>query len=256
MPRSKSSKQEVAQLLEAIPLNQTGIANLLGVSPGLVTHWKTGRTPIGAEYLKELRRIAQDTHHDVDDEEQVDSDTGSGSQPYGEWLAEQLETLKTVSQLKLAERAVVNPLTISNLITGKTENPQKDTRHKIEEALQGFYREQKPRQEASKAPALDSSKPVVGVLYNDDEIKQVPNKRGVYVIHDKRGWPTYVGKGNLLTELKLHHDKKWATREAANKFSYAIVDHDPDEIETIIIKFMADSLLVNKNKKVSVAEKG
>ncbi len=254
MPRSKSSKQEVTLLLEAIPLTQTEIANHLGVSQGLVSQWKNGHQPIGSDYLEVLRRLARETPRDADDDEQVDSEAQLGSQSYGEWLAEQLEALK-VTQAKLAEKAKVNAITISNLITGKTENPQKDTRRKIEDSLKYFHQQKHPREQAPKAPATDPSAPVVGIQFTKDEIDQAPNKCGVYVIHDRRGCPTYVGKGTLRTELNLHFSKKWAAEHAANTFSYAEVDEkDADRIETILIKFMADSLLVNKKKRISVAE--
>lgn len=158
--------------MEAIPLTQTEIANHLGVSQGRVSQWKNGRHPIGPEYLEVLRRLAEETTRDADDDEQADSEAQSSSQSYGEWLAEQLEALK-MTQAKLAEKAKVNSITISNLITGKTENPQKDTRRKIESSLEYFYRQKHPQEGAPKAPATDPSAPVVGIRFTKDEIDQV-----------------------------------------------------------------------------------
>jgi hypothetical protein len=109
-----------------------------------------------------------------------------------------------------------------------------------------------------KAPIVDHSEPVVGIPFDKEEIGQVPSKCGVYVIHDAAGWPTYVGKGNLQRELKNYTDGSWSvSKKTASKSSYAVVGNDEDakRIESIIIKFMADSLLVNEKKRVSVAER-
>lgn len=255
MPRSEFSKQEVAQLLEIVPLTQTEIANHLGVSQGQVSHYKYGRVKIPREHLKELRRLARDAHHDDNDTEQVDLDTRSGSQSYGEWLAEQIDALK-LTQARLAEQADVSPLTVSNLINGKTE-PQNGTRHKIQKALDSIPQRRKTLERVRPAPESDPSEPIVGNRFTEDEIKQAPDKLGVYVIHDKRGWPTYVGKGNIRAELKNYNNQKWATTHVAATFSYALIDNEKTalRIETIVIKFMADSLLVNTRKRASVAER-
>ena len=257
MPRVQSrEQQEVVRLLEMIPLTQTEIANHLGVSQGRVSQWKNGQA-ISPEYLKEIRRLARDARRDANEEEPGDSSTRSGSQSYGEWLAEQLDALR-VTQASLAQRADVASLTISNVINGKTE-PQSGTRRKIERALEDISEQHKSPMPVKPAPELDLSEPIVGNAFTKEEIDQAPDKIGVYVIHDKRGWPTYVGQGKIRSELKHHSGKKWATEEfAARKFSYAVIpnDRDVERIETILIKFMADSLLVNKKKRVSLAEPG
>lgn len=255
MTRSKSSKQEVAKLLEKIPLTQTEIANHLGVSQGQVSHYKYGRMKIPREHLEELRRLARDAHHDDNDEEHMDSDARSGSQSYKEWLAEQIDAL-SLTQARLAKLADVSPLTVSNLINGKTE-PQNGTRHKIQKALDSSPQRRKTPERVRPAPESDPSEPIVGNRFTDDEIKQAPDKLGVYVIHDKRGWPTYVGKGNIRAELKNYNNQKWATPHVATTFSYALIDNEKTAlwIETIVIKFMADSLLVNTRKRASVAER-
>ena len=240
--------------METLPLTQTEVAGHLGVSPGLVSQWKSGHARITSAHAEGLKRLARNTRPTVSDEERNESDTPSESPSYGGWLAEQLYVIKE-TQATFAKRSKVNPMTISNLINGKTD-PQQGTRRKIEKALSKRLPPQHtPRRRVSPAPVADPSGPVIGIPFKIAEISQAPNAPGVYVIHDTRGWPTYVGKGNLRTELKLHFGKKWATEHSAAKFSYALVghNHDADRIETILIKFMADSLLVNVKKRVSVA---
>jgi plasmid maintenance system antidote protein VapI len=243
MRRDTLTARDIQRILGSISRTQTEVAQLLGVSPGLVSQWKNGHATITPQYAKELARLAKELR--ATDEEERDSDAEVVSQTYGEWLAEQLETLK-VNQATLAAQAEVNPLTVSNLITGKTENPQ------------NFLKKQNPNMQVPKAPMVDHSEPVVGIPYIDDEISQVPSECGVYVIHDARGWPAYVGKENLQRELKNYKDRAWtSSKKVASKFSYAVVGNDEDaqRIETILIKFMADSLLVNEKKRVSVAER-
>lgn len=256
MSRSGYLNREVARLLEAIPLTQTDIANHLGVSQGQVSHYKYGRIKIPREHLEELRRLARDARRDANGEKEDDSDTQSSSQSYGEWLAEQLQDLD-VTQAWLAKQAHVSPITISNLVTGKTD-PQQGTRHKIEKALKSSVRRKGHTEiQVPDAPETDPREPVVGISFTEEEIGQAPNGLGVYVIHDKRGWPTYVGKGNIRAELKNYNNQKWATAHVATKFSYALLDDEKLalRIETIVIKFMADSLLVNSKKRASVAER-
>ena len=157
-----------------------------------------------------------------------------------------------MTQADLARSAKVSSITISNLVTGKTENPQPGTRRKIENALR-----QSGKKEGEPPPTIDPNEPVVGIRYEKNEYDQAPSEVGVYVIHDKRGWPTYVGKGNIRNELRHYSEQKWAHSHSARTFSYALIDNDKDadRIETIVIKFMADSLLVNTKKRASVAER-
>lgn len=252
------TKQEIARLLEAIPLNQTEVAVHLDVSPGLVSQWKSGYAKISPEYAEELQGLAADTRrshrNDKDDESDIGSDTQSDSQSYGEWLAAQLYAINK-TQATFAKQSKVHPMTISNLINGKT-SPQQGTRQKIENALRATSPQRKSSGKTPSAPKADPNEPVVGISFTKDEISQAPNQVGVYVIHDGRGHPTYVGKGKLRSELTHHAGRTWAASEhAAAKFSYAVLgnDQDADKIETILIKFMADSLLVNIKKRVSVA---
>ena len=194
------------------------------MSPGLVSQWENGHATITPQYAKELARLAKELRATEEDER--DSDAEVVSQTYGGWLAEQLETLK-VNQATLATQAEVSPLTISCLITGKTENPQNGTRKKSEDALQHFWKKQNPSKQVPKAPIVDHSEPVVGIPFDREEIGQVPSECGVYVIHDARGWPTYVGKGNLQRELKNYTDRsRSVSKKTASKFSYAVVGND------------------------------
>jgi transcriptional regulator with XRE-family HTH domain len=254
MPSSRALIHEVERLLDAIPLTQIEIANHLGVTQSQVSHYKYGRVKISPEHLEELRRLAKNAHRDGHVEKESDSDIQSASQSYGEWLAEQLDAL-SVTQARLAKEADVHTLTISNIVNEKTE-PQIGSRNKIKQALDRLSRkERQPLVEP--APEHDPSEPIVGNLFTEEEIDQAPSDLGVYVIHDMRGWPTYVGKGNVRNELRYYFKQKWASTEPARKFSYALVrnDQDADRIETILIKFMADSLLVNQKKRVTVAER-
>jgi transcriptional regulator with XRE-family HTH domain len=257
MPGSMSPGK-IARLLEALPLTQTQVAEHLGVSLGLVSHWKSGYTKISPDHAEELRLLDRDAkatrRSAKDEEERTGSDQPSGPQSYGEWLAEQLDAIH-VTQAKFATLSDVSPITISNLINGKN-SPQQGTRQKIEKALSTFPSQRKSRGETPSAPKADPNEPVVGISFRKDEISQAPNQVGVYVIHDGRGHPTYVGKGNLRSELTLYSGRTWAASDhAAAKFSYAVLgnDQEADKIETILIKFMADSLLVNTKKRVSVA---
>mgnify|MGYP001608549142 CR=1 FL=1 len=251
------TRQKIAQLLEAIPLNQTEVAGHLGVSPGLVSQWKSGYAKISSEHAEELQGLAADTRRVAkDDDDDIGSGTQSGAQSYGDWLAGQLEAVNE-TPAKFAKRSDVNRLTISNLIDGKT-SPQQGTRQKIEKALSAFSSQRKSCGETPSAPKADPNEPVVGISFTKDEINQAPNQVGVYVIHDGRGHPTYVGKGKLRSELTHLAGRTLAASDhAAAKFSYAVLDNDQDadKIETILIKFMADSLLVNVKKRVSVARR-
>ena len=271
MPRHKRrsenfntlSPRKIANILEELPLTQADVAQYLGVSQGLVSQWKNGQARITPENARALQRVAEDAEdagdvrRDMLDDGRRHREDQEVSSSFKDWLVEQLDVLG-MTQAALAELADVSPITISNLVTSKTENPQQDTRRRIVDALKAYSKGKGPRErKVPDAPEADPREPVVGVSFREEGIDQAPSELGVYVIHDKRGWPTYVGKGNIRTELKTYNDRKWAAPYTATKFSYALVEDEKDalRIETIIIKFMADSLLVNSKKRVSVAER-
>jgi len=94
-------------------------------------------------------------------------------------------------------------------------------------------------------------------LFNDNEIDQAPDKIGIYAIHDRRGYTTYVGQGKIKSRLRLHKQSiHFVSDKVANSFRYFITQ-DGDNygdakqqaifLEKLIIKFTGNSILLNTN---------
>jgi transcriptional regulator with XRE-family HTH domain len=246
---------------------QTQIAEALDVSNSLISFWKTRRTEPNLDQLQALKDLYRQwmpaDEATVEATEQEPSHDDDEGQTYGAWLEEQLGLLE-VRPVQFAQDSDIPFATLNRIIRGLTENPQRATRERIEATIDSLWDKAGSREGESTAPKA-ATKLFVRLPFNRDELKAAPARIGVYVVHDRRGFPTYVGSGEIRTRLLKHWDTRaFADERVASEFSYFLCDGGTDaisgtqseaatalarELEDMVIKFSGASLLLNKRSR-------
>lgn len=244
-------------------LTQSAIADALEVSQATISLLKNLRAKATDDHLNKLTTLAQQfglslETIDTSSEKPLDSDD-NGADSYSVWLAGVIQQLD-ISLLEFSKRANLSYLGLKRIVDGVTANPQSGTRKSIDDAIKIIQGEKKKKaEEFAPEPVQKEEQLFIGLTFTEVEINQAPDKKGVYVIHDRRGYPTYVGKGNIRSRLRRHREHKaFLDERVACTFSYVLLQQkdDPESIkkadaearrlETIITKFAGNTVLLNK----------
>lgn len=230
---------EIKRLRTNAGLSQAAVADLIGVTQGLISHWERGRSAPSRRQLEALERALKEP---VD--EAVET-TGTSGEDYGEWLRD-ARMRAALSRSELAARAAVSSVQIFNIETGRTANPRDTTRAQLEAALS-----QHPPGDLVEAVERNAEIAGVGRMsdfdpHTDDEFPQEP---GVYVLYDISDRPVYIGKSDdIRRRLRDHVDKFYYRRPIVEKASYVRVD-DPTlrgQLEETLIKFLKSNAVINQ----------
>ncbi|MEI7982921.1 MAG: GIY-YIG nuclease family protein [Bacteroidota bacterium] len=177
---------------------------------------------------------------------------------FGTWLYDQLTKLE-ITPIEFAAEATLSYQTINLIVTGLTSNPQFRTKNLINTTLDRLGKERKKKiDKIDLNETTDEERLFIGIPYLKNEIDQTPDLIGIYAIHDKRGYPTYIGKGKIKTRLKDHSDRiAFASDKVAATFSYYQIQIGQDEKakteadrqaklwEKILTKFAGNTILLN-----------
>ncbi len=234
---------------------QARIAEALSLSQATVSNWlRTGN--VTAKYSSALQRLQTELTKQPRGQTQRPTrggEPGTEDTPYADWLRSELER-QELNAVELAQKSGVHVNTIVALLEGRTEKPQARTRDRIEKVLQ-------PSNKAGPEPAGDQDTwYYIGLDWTDDEIDQVPDEPGVYMIHDRLGRPAYIGvahkgAGGIRARLRDHNKLRWTSdRRVAYTFSYALSGRIPradasqlaKALEKLLIKFMGNAILINE----------
>jgi len=255
-----SALQSLREIYKYWP--QARIAEALSLSQATVSNWlRTGT--VTSKYSSALQRLQTELTKET--RGQVQKPTRGGElrtedTPYADWLRSALER-QELNAVELAQRSGVHVNTIVALLEGRTEKPQARTRDRIEKVLQ-------PSSKVGPEPAVEQDTwYYIGLDWTDEEIDQVPDEPGVYMIHDRLGRPAYVGvahkgAGGIRARLRDHNKLRWTTdRRVAYTFSYALSGRMPKAdasqlakaLEKLLIKFMGNAILINERDVEDIA---
>lgn len=267
---ANQQEEEVVGLLEEIYAEwpQSRIAEVLGVSQPTISNWLRTRS-IPEKHAAAVRKLQAELTGPSSDPEQKRSvatrDEPAPLSQYGEWLRAELERRQT-NAVELAARTGIGINTIVALLEGRTERPQQRTRERIEKALAVTAPE-----DGAPAPIRPTEEDTwyyIGLPWTREEIDQVPDEPGVYIIHDRLGRPAYVGvahkgAGGIRARLKKHDELRWTSdRRVASTFSYALAARMPSSdpsslakaLEKLLIKFMGNAILINEKGVEDLAD--
>jgi transcriptional regulator with XRE-family HTH domain len=164
---------------------------------------------------------------------------------FGTWLA-RTRTTKNLSVPQLAKTADVSLVAIYNLESGRSLNPQAETRRRLEIAL-GTQVPDEVKNEATEEQEIKG----LGSLQDFDphDENDRPTAPGVYVFYDISERPIYVGKAeNIKRRVEQHEDKFWFKRPIVVNGAYVQIN-DADlrhKVEQVLIKFLKSNAVINK----------
>lgn len=183
----------------------------------------------------------------VDSCSQNEIDEIDGESPFGSWMRQEREK-RGWSQTDLADKAGLSGQQISNIETGRTRNPQQNTRTKITSALG-----EEPSQSIVDAELKQVSIAGLGALIGFDPYDEdnLPEARGVYVFYDRTKRPVYVGRATkrpISARVREHSEKFWFKSPVVHSAVYLSIDDENlcKQTEQILIKFMRTHLLLNR----------
>jgi transcriptional regulator with XRE-family HTH domain len=265
IPRSAG---KLIQYLKEYGMNQNEIAEYVEVSPSLISQWKYGNMEPNDEQLESLRDLFKSLRDELNDEDSVEERNTSSiviEPSYGAWLGDQIN-ISEIKVRELAEKSGMSYLGLSRILSGDTSNPQRATREKIERALVSFSSKKDGRGSSTLkfiAPPSSDESFASGLPFTREEVDLAPTSIGIYVIYDRRGFPTYVGSGAIKSRLRSHREKTaFADLRVANSFSYYLVkganiDESRSEarhLERLLIKLMGSPLLFNEKLVEQLSE--
>jgi transcriptional regulator with XRE-family HTH domain len=168
-----------------------------------------------------------------------------GGSAFGAWLSK-TRTEKGMSVPELASKSGITAPAIYNIESGKSLNPQKETRRRLEQAL-GASIPADVTKEAERAQEIKG----LGSLTDFDpyDEQNLPAVAGVYVFYDIAERPIYVGKAAIIaSRVKEHKEKFWFRPPIVINAAYvpvsdATVRH---QIEQVLIKFLKSNAVINR----------
>jgi transcriptional regulator with XRE-family HTH domain len=262
---SNAAARHLREIYDQWP--QSRIAEALSVSQATVSNWlRTGT--VNSKYSEALRKLRTELMTTAGEKSATAPRAGElrpADTQYGDWLRAELER-QGINAVDLAARTGIHINTILSLLEGRTEKPQQRTRRQIDKALQSA--QPAGVDSVSQRPADEDTWYYIGLQWTNDEIEQVPDEPGVYIIHDRLGRPAYIGvahkgAGGIRARLRKHNELRWTSdRRVANSFSYALAGRmpssDPSQLakslEKLLIKFMGNAILINERDVEDLAD--
>ncbi|RMH24452.1 MAG: helix-turn-helix domain-containing protein [Planctomycetota bacterium] len=219
---------------------QQDLAIRVGVGQPIVSQWETGKaSPTAVQVDAIIAAFGRDVFVSTSVKSEVSLLAG--------WVRSQREA-KGWTRQHLAERAGVSYLTILNIETGKSANPQVRTREKIETA---FGQPVPSDIQDSVSDEADVGAPGIGALIDFDPyaMDDLPSVPGIYVLYDISDRAVYVGQGSVIANrIKGHEQKFWYKSPIVYKASYVRVNDSVlrDQIERVMIRFMKSNAVINR----------
>lgn len=226
----------------AAALSQTELANKIGVAQPTISTWELGTSRPDKATITKLEAIIGPLTNPEITSEKFESPPIDA---FGAWLRKE-RTAAGMSAMEVAHASGLSLVTIYNIESGKSPNPQSETRKRLEKALRV-----KIPKDVQREAADEQSVPGVGTLQNFDphERDQLPALPGVYVFYDISDRPVYIGKaGNIASRVKEHEEKKWFVRPIVQNGSYVKIEDAKlrHSVEQVLIKFLKSNAILNK----------
>ncbi len=230
-------------------MTQSELGNKLDpkVSNATMSLWESESRFPSEEYKAQLRKLLGKTSSQSDNgsDEPADEDHVDGPSAIGAWLNKsRLE--KNYSVPELAAKAALSPLSIYNIESGKSQNPQRITIEKLERAL-GENLSTEAKEEAKEESTIEG----IGEWFNFNPNSEAewPNVAGIYVLYDISDRPIYVGQGQrIAVRLRDHHQKFWFRPPIVQNAAYVGVADKQlrEQIEKVLIKFLKSNAVLNQ----------
>jgi transcriptional regulator with XRE-family HTH domain len=221
-------------------LSQQEVAERLDVTQPTVSNWERGQSTPSERYIDQLGEFLDLDRGDPG------SDSAGVVSPFGEWIA-RTRSAKGMTRRELSRAADVSEPQIWNIETGQTRNPRRQTREKLQRAL-----DDEPSEEALEVTESDAQIPDVGTLTDFDphDTDDLPTDAGVYVLYDISERPIYVGESdNIRRRIRDGHmDRFWYRRPIVETAAFVRIQDQRlrRQVEATMIRFLKSNAVVNQ----------
>jgi transcriptional regulator with XRE-family HTH domain len=228
-------------------LTRQALAQELKVSPLSIFNWESGKNaPQKASVTALVEKFGEEA---FDPERAIIEEEGPSA--LSSWLAI-TRAEKKLSRKELAQKAGVSHMTIWNIESGRTLNPQQTTIESLESALGEPIPEDIGQELTQQADLkVEGLGPFTNFDPHDED--HLPDVPGVYVLYDVSERPVYVGQAQDIAKRIRdghtgHWDKFWYRSPIVHSGAFVRVDDDllRSQIETVMIKFMKSTAVINK----------
>lgn len=212
------------------------------VRDGLV---ETGQLEKGRGKGGSVRRAGANPNSNSVAEEMEDNEDVLSPSAIGLWLTKYRLDRK-LSVPELAEKSGLSAVSIYNIESGRSQNPQRATVQKLEKALDVAISD-----EAKEEAKDDATIEGVGEWFNFDPNSEIewPSVAGIYVLYDISDRPIYVGQGqNISARLRDHSEKFWYRQPIVQNAAYVGISDKSlrEKIEKVLIKFLKSNAVLNQ----------
>ena len=218
-------------------MSQTELGKKVGVTQGSISNWEKGTIVPKDEQVHKLQRVLGTLTE------------SSGAQPangaFGAWLRK-ARGEANLSVAELAAKAGVSIVAIYNIEAGRSQNPQEQTRKRLERAL-GVDTPHDVQAEALEGQSIEGLSSLTDFDPHDKNDR--PKKPGVYVLYDVSDRPIYVGKSqNIAKRIGEHEDKFWFRYPIVSNAAYVEITKEilRHQVEQVLIRFLKSNAVVNK----------
>ncbi len=231
-------------------LTQTELGKKLDpqVSHATISNWEKEAYDPSPEQKQQVRQILGQTYNDLESKnhtEVEEDDLTEGPSAIGVWLNKS-RLAEGLSVPELAAKSGLSPISIYNIESGRSQNPQKATVDKLEKALRKQISVE-AKEEAKEEATIEG----VGEWFNFNPNSQTewPSVAGIYVLYDISDRPIYVGQGQRISaRLRDHHEKFWFRPPIVQNAAYVGIDNKllREQIERVLIKFLKSNAVLNQ----------
>lgn len=215
-------------------LTQQELAQQLGVSQALISHWESGRITPNSSHAAALEKL-------------LGVSEGGESNAFGAWLQRERERAD-LSVADLAAMSGISVPAIYNIESGRTPNPRRATREVLQQALRAD-----PPQEVTVEVAEAGTIQGLGELeaFDPYALADLPNRGGVYLLYDVSERPVYVGHSKTVrSRLSEHETKFWYKKPIVQTGEILWIEDAQlrKQIETLLIKFLKKNAVINQKE--------
>jgi transcriptional regulator with XRE-family HTH domain len=234
-------------------MNQADLGNRLNpsISHATISLWENEKSYPSDEQRAQVRKFLGSTQNEMEsngaseDDDERDMPEIEGPSAIGVWLNKS-RLNADLSVQELALKSGLSVVSIYNIESGKSQNPQKATIEKLEKVI-GEKLSVEAKEEAKEEATIDG----VGEWFNFNPNSETewPNVAGIYVLYDISDRPIYVGQGQKISaRLRDHHQKFWFRAPIVQYAAYVgIADRIlREQIEKVLIKFLKSNAVLNQ----------
>ncbi len=220
------------------------------VSATMISLWENEKSQPSGDQKAQIKRFLGSPDSDTEsvsapEREDEKADVLDGPSAIGVWL-NKARLGVGFSVPELASKSGLSAVSIYNIESGKSQNPQRTTIEKLEKAM-GQQLSVEAKEEAKEEATIEG----VGEWFNFNPNSEAewPNAAGIYVLYDISDRPIYVGQGQKISaRLRDHYQKFWFRAPIVQYAAYVGIDSKNlrEQIEKVLIKFLKSNAVLNQ----------